>query len=152
MIKKYRVFDTNIFSSYKDQLTEAEKGKMALSLVVFYELTATKIYPQKRRIWDQVLQKHNQDNTLIVPNEKDWHICSRIVWMMHQQGESVPKDATAFQNDTLICQSALAFSDNPPLIVTENVKHFSLIAEYLNDSRKKGNSKLEIISAKEYFS
>ena len=97
-------------------------------------------------------QKHNQNKTLIIPNETDWRICSRIIWTMHQSGESVPKDATAIQNDALICQSVLAFSDNPPLIITENIKHFSVIAEYLNDSRKKGNPKLEIVGAKEYFS
>ena len=151
MSKKYRIFDTNIFSAYKKQLTEADRGKMALSLVVFYELTATKITPAKRKYWEEVLQAQHKRRTLVIPDETDWHICSRIIWLMHRNNESIGRDATALQNDALICQSALSFADDTPFIVTENIKHFSLIAEYLNDHRPSGQKKLEIISADEYF-
>lgn len=151
MTKKLRLFDTNIFSAYKKQLTEADKGKMALSLVVFYELTATKITPAKRKHWEEVMQLQHKRKTLISPNETDWHICSRTIWLMHRNNEGIGKAATALQNDALICQSALSFSPEPPLIVTDNLKHFSLIADYLNDTRKVGQKKLEIISADEYF-
>ena len=95
MNKKHPVFDTNIFSAYKKQLTEADKGKMALSLVVFYELTATKINSDKRRYWEELFKVHHKDKTLIVPSQEDWHLCSRTIWLMHRNNEGIGKDATA---------------------------------------------------------
>ena len=86
-----------------------------------------------------------------MPDQTDWHICSRIIWLMHRNNESIGRDATALQNDALICQSALSFSADTPFIVTDNIKHFSLLAEYLNDHRNTGQKKLEIISGDEYF-
>ncbi len=151
MSKKLRIFDTNIFSSYKKQLTDSDIVKMSLSLVVFYELTATKIYPDKRRYWDEVFEEQKKNKTLVSPNSTDWQICSRTIWLMHRNNEGIGKDATAMQNDALICQSALSFSDETPFIVTDNIKHFALLADYLNDTRKAGQKKLEIISADEYF-
>ena len=123
----------------------------ALSLVVFYELTATKITPRKRQDWEKFLREHHKAKTLVIPSMEDWRIASRLGWLMLQHHEKIPLTATGLQNDILICQSAASFSDDPPIIVTENIKHFSLIAAYINENRKKTPAKLTVVSAKEYF-
>lgn len=151
MERRLRIFDTNIFSSHKNKLTTGDYQKMALSLVVFYELTATKITPRKRQNWETLIREHHADKTLIVPSLEDWHIASRVVWMMHGNNESISISATSLQNDVLICQSAASFSKDPPIIVTQNLKDFSLIADYINRVRPGKSSKLIVQSAREYF-
>ncbi len=158
MKQRIRVFDTNTYSSYKNKITPLDVKNSALSSVVFYELTATKITSKKRRLWDSFFRYHAENKTLLVPTQEDWQICSRIIWQMHQNGESVPKSATIFQNDALICQSAISWHlENPAerapvAVVTENYKHFSLLADYLNKRLKRNEPKLLIVKAKDYFS
>lgn len=149
---KRRIFDANIFSAYRERLTEIDAGKTAFSLVVFYELTATKIYSSKRRHWEMVIGEHYENETLIIPSFEDWVLASRLVWKLIQEGEIHTNLAVALQNDALICVSAMSFSPVvPPVIVTDDTKHFRLIADYLNDRRKKDNGNLVIQSPKEYF-
>lgn len=158
MNHRTRIFDSNIFSGYKNKLKTQDFEKSALSSVVFYELTATKIDSAKRKFWDNLFRIHSAKNTLLVPTEEDWQICSRIIWQMHQNGESVPKAATAFQNDALICQSAISWHHAnstkraPCAVVTENHKHFFLIADYLNKRLNRNEPKLLVVKAKDYFS
>lgn len=157
MNQRIRIFDSNAYSSYKNKLRPSDIQNSALSMIVFYELTATKITSKKRRLWDGYFRFHQNNDTLITPNKEDWRICSQIIWQMHLNGESVPKPATALQNDALICQSAIAWHLENPLerppcaIITENFKHFSLIADYLNKRLKKNQPKLIIVPAKNYF-
>ena len=75
---------------------------------------------------------------------------------MHQNKENVPNDATAFQNDALICQSAISWqrahkNQSSCAIVTENTKHFLLLAEYLNERLLLDEPKLAVVPAKDYF-
>ena len=157
MNQRIRIFDSNIFSSYKNQLKPRDYTNSALSTIVFYELTATKIDSNKRKFWDSLFRVHFASQTLITPTKEDWRICSQIIWQMHLNGESVPKVATALQNDALICQSAISWhlenpDENPPCaVITENLKHFSLIADYLNKRLKKNQPKLLVVHAKNYF-
>lgn len=157
MNQRIRIFDSNIYSSYKNKIKPSDVQFLALSTIVFYELTATKIDSKKRRLWDSYFRSHQKNDTLITPTEEDWRICSQIIWQMHLNGESVPKPATALQNDALICQSAISWHlenpvERPPCaIISENFKHFSLIAEYLNNRLKKSEAKLIIVPAKNYF-
>ena len=158
MKQRIRIFDTNTYSSYKHKFKPSDVESSALSIIVFYELTATKIDSKKRRLWDDYFRFHQTNKTLLIPSEEDWKICSQIVWQMHRHGKSVPKAATAFQNDALICQSAVSWhlenpEERPPCaVVTENIRHFSLIADYLNKRLKKNQPKLLVVSAKDYFS
>jgi predicted nucleic acid-binding protein len=157
MNQRIKVFDANIYSSYKNRLKPSDLEKLALSTVVFYELTATKIISKKRRLWDDYFRFHQNNQTLITPTEDDWRVCSQIIWQMHLNGENLPKTATVLQNDALICQSAISWhlensTENPPCaIITENFKHFSLIADYLNRRLKKTEPKLVVVPAKNYF-
>jgi len=158
MKQRIRIFDTNTYSSYKHKIKPSDVEISALSIVVFYELTATKISSKKRRLWDGYFRHHQTNHTLIIPAQEDWRICSQIFWQMHRNGENIPKTATAFQNDALICQSAISWhlenpAERPPCaVITENLKHFSLIADYLNKRLKRNELKLIVVSAKDYFS
>ena len=157
MNQRIRLFDTNVYSSYKHKIKPSDVENLALSTIVFYELTATKIDSKKRRLWDSYFRFHQKNQTLITPTKEDWRICSQIIWQMHLNGESVPKVATALQNDALICQSAISWhlenpDENPPCaVITENLKHFSLIADYLNKRLKQNQPKLLVVQAKNYF-
>ncbi len=157
MNQRIRIFDSNAYSSYKNKLKPSDIQNSALSMIVFYELTATKITSKKRRLWDGYFRFHQSNDTLITPTKEDWRICSQIIWQMHLNGESVPKPATALQNDALICQSAISWhlanpAEHPPCaIITENFKHFSLIVDYLNRRLKKNQPKLLVVTAKNYF-
>ena len=158
MKQRSRIFDTNIYSSYKHKIKPSDVENSALSIVVFYELTATKINSKKRRLWDGYFRHHQTNDTLIIPTKDDWRICSQIVWQMHLNGEQIPKTATALQNDALICQSAISWhfenpGERPPCaIITENYKHFAMLADYLNKRLKNNESKIIVVSAKDYFS
>lgn len=158
MKQRIRVFDSNIFSGYKNNLKARDYNNSALSTIVFYELTATKIDSTKRKFWDSLFRVHTANQTLLIPTKEDWRICSQIVWQMHRNGENIPKTATAFQNDALICQSAISWHlENPAVrppcaVITENLKHFSMLAEYLNKRLKRNEAKLIVVSAKDYFS
>ena len=157
MNNRIRIFDSNIFSTYKNHLKPRDYNNSALSTIVFYELTATKIDSTKRKFWDSLFRIHSSNQTLITPTAQDWKICSQILWQMHSNGESVPKTPTALQNDALICQSAISWhlenlAERPPCaIITENYKHFLLIADYLNRRLKKNQPKLLVVNAKNYF-
>ena len=157
MNSRIRIFDSNIFSTYKNRLKARDYNNSALSTIVFYELIATKIDSTKRKFWNSLFRVHSSNQTLITPTAQDWQICSQILWRMHLNGENIPKTPTVLQNDALICQSAIFWylenpDERPPCaIITENYKHFSLIAEYLNKRLKRNQPKLLIVNAKYYF-
>ena len=65
MKQRIRVFDSNIFSGYKNNLEARDYNNSALSTVVFYELTATKIDSTKRKFWDSLLRVHIANRTLL---------------------------------------------------------------------------------------
>ena len=47
MKQRIRIFDTNTYISYKHKIKPSDVEISALSIVVFYELTATKISSKK---------------------------------------------------------------------------------------------------------
>lgn len=152
-----RIFDTNVYSTFKNKLKPKDTFNSALSIICFYELTATPINRKRRKIYTVLLKNYQDFDALITPTENDWRVCSQAIWQMHENKEAVPKDATALQNDVLICQSAiswyLADETRPPcVIVTENTRDFDLIAAYLNERLDKDMPKLLVVRASAYFS
>jgi hypothetical protein len=134
-----------------------------LSLVVWYEITATPIYQKKRTAWEQILNQKQQKNLLAAPTFADWHKSSRLIWEIQKSKRlSIPKDATAWQNDMLICHSAFEwyksdYQNHPPiLIVTDNIKDFAkcldaLHRHYAQEIKKNGLVKIELVSGDDYF-
>lgn len=155
-MRRIRIFDANVFSTHKNALTSNDYFNSALSVVVYYELTATKIESKKRRFWNKIVDFHRSQDTLLSPTADDWRVCSQMIWQMHQNRENVPSEATAFQNDALICQSAISWqradkNQRSCAIITENTKHFLLLAEYLNERLLLAEPKLVVVDAKDYF-
>jgi hypothetical protein len=129
---------------------------MLFPLVVYYELSATKVGEKRRQNLDQLRTLHEKNNTLLVPTKHDWIVAASVVWQLHQRRRTdLPDSATFLQNDVLICRNAHSWLQKNIgqncFIVTENIAHFQLIADCLNEPTKKSGRKLKIISGDDYF-
>ncbi|MCA1623363.1 MAG: hypothetical protein LC778_06095 [Acidobacteria bacterium] len=161
MSKRHRphgkpVFDTNIYSAYREKIEAEDLAQTLFPLVVYYELSATKISQRRKQKLDQFRQLHDRNKTLLTPTKDDWIAAASIVWQLHQRRrKDLPDSATFLQNDALICQMAHIWLQKNLgqncFIVTENISHFRLIADCLNESAKKSGRKLKVISGDDYF-
>lgn len=140
------VFDTQIFSSYRQYLTRKDFGKMSLSVLVLYELVARPIRQEDFEVFDQLREKYKNLNCLIVPTYDDIWTSAQAVRKMrldeqrrHKGTTPAMENATAFQNDALIARSAFK---NKCYVVTANVKDFSSLRKYL---------RFEFCSPEDYF-
>lgn len=140
------IFDMNVFVEYKKILTEKDIAKMALSVVVLYELTATTIDKsewQQFTAWRKAFTKLDR---FLVPNYEDWYESAKIASRIRHGEKSKAKGKTPknpntqkLQNDILIARTAFA---NKFFVVTSNLEDFQKIQQFLD---------VEIVSAKEYF-
>lgn len=129
------VFDTQIFSSYRQYLTRKDIGKMSLSILVLYELVARPIRQEVFEVFDQWRETAIKDSRLIVPTYDDIWTSAQAVRKMrlaeqrqHKGITPAMENAAAFQNDALIARSA--FKKNC-FVVTANIKDFSTLRKYL---------------------
>lgn len=98
-----------------------------------------------------------------MPTIADWTKAANLVWRMRKSEENLQTSGTALQNDVIICRSIMRWNDEdynskrPETrhIITNNINDYHLIAKYLNrqsnDIKNKKLSRLEIISANDYF-
>lgn len=129
------VFDTQIFSSYRQHLTKKDFGKMSLSIFVLYELVARPIRQEEFEVFNQMREKYKNLNRLIIPTYDDIWTAAQAVRKMrldeqrrHKGTTRAMENAAAFQNDALIARSA--FKKNC-FVVTANVKDFSRLRKYM---------------------
>ena len=152
----FPVFDTNIYSAHSKKAKHKDFHNALFPLVVYYELTAAKISQRRKQTLDALRLFHDKNKTLLTPTKDDWIAAASIVWQLHKrQRTDLPDSATFLQNDALICRTAhLWLQKNPEqncFIVTENISHFQLIADCLNEPTKKSGRKLKIVSGDDYF-
>ncbi len=152
----FPIFDTNIYSSQREKSKPEDFNKALFPLVVYYELAATKISQRQKQTLDALRLFHEKNKTLLTPTKDDWIVAASVVWQLHQRRRTdLPDSATFLQNDALICRTAhVLLQKNPEqncFIVTENISHFQLIADCLNEPAKKSGRKLKIISGDDYF-
>ena len=140
------IFDTNIFTAYKDRLVKRDFGEMALSIVVWYELTATTIDQTAWQLYESWRVAAHQEDRLLTPTMNDWRESAKLVARVRFDDKRkahglTPKDAhaTQLQNDALIARAAYlkGFS-----VVTENVDDFQKLQRFL---------KFDLVPAKDYF-
>ena len=140
------VFDTDVFIRYRDFITDDDIRRMALSVVVLFELTATTTSPADLKHYENLKRQYEKDKLLLVPTLSDWWECARAISRV-RHGQKLashgrtPRDPKAqrLQNDALIARTAQV---SDCYVVTANVKDFR---------RLKPRLKFWLVSAEEYF-
>jgi predicted nucleic acid-binding protein len=147
--QKYPLFDTNSIIEYR-QTIENEKnllGKMRLSMVVYYELTATTIDNSMLKFYDKWFKLFDNDNLLLTPAKTDWYETAKLIRRLrfgeksasHGKTPKMP-NAQKLQNDALIARTAWT---NDCFVVTTDVDDFEHFLPFMKN--------LIIISAEDFF-
>ena len=137
---KSPVFDTSVFSSYKQQI-EKQIGFSLVATVVLYELAATNIDSstfQKYERWRGLLANNGQ---LLCPTANDWWETAKTVRRLYLKKSAPVSKLRTLQNDALIARLAVK---NGGFVVTMNVDDFELIAKEM--------PRLEVVPADYFFS
>ena len=102
------------------------------------ELTAAAEDQSRRKFYERAFRQYQKDNSLIVPNDDDWLLASRILYLLTharkraQKGKLKQLPPGASQRlalDVLIAVSARRWDAQ---VVTENWSDFKAIQRYCN--------------------
>jgi predicted nucleic acid-binding protein len=135
----YFTYDTSVIISRKitDDLREMPQNFL-MSAVVLMELTASSVDYSVRKHFEQVFYHFRRDKLLIVPNDEDWLLAAKIMFLMAQgrrrdgRGKLKRLPPGASQRlalDVLIAVSARRWKAQ---VVTENWTDFKAIQRYCN--------------------
>lgn len=147
---KFPLFDTSAVIQYREEISSSKNliGKMRLSMVVYYELTATTIDKSHLKLYEKWHKSFYKDGFLLTPTMTDWYETAKVIRRLRFGEKSAShgktpklKDAHKLQNDALIARTAWT---NDCFVVTTDVDDFSLFLPFMK--------KLEIVSAKDFFS
>jgi len=126
-------YDTSVIISRK--VTDLPGG-FFMSAVVLMELAASARDEKQRKIFERLFRQYQQDNSLIVPDESDWFLASRILYWLTQgrrrtsKGKLKRLPTGASQRmalDVLIAVSARRWRAT---VVTENWDDFKAIQRF----------------------
>src|SRR5436190_11830519 len=120
----YFTYDTSVFISRKlTDFTSMPRGFL-MSAVVLMELTASADDRSRRKFYEQTFRQQQKDNLLIVPNDEDWLLASKVLYLLthvrRQKGKFQRLPPGASQRlalDALIAVSARRWKAQ---VVTEN--------------------------------
>ena len=134
----YFTYDTSVIVSRKvTDLMQMPDGFL-LSGVVLLELTASAIDDSHRKVFELAFRQYQQNSQLIVPNEDDWLLASKILFLLaharsrERKGklQRLPRGVSQhLALDVLIAVSARRWKAQ---IVTENWADFKAIQRYCN--------------------
>ena len=146
---KFPLFDTSSVVQYRKEISESKVliSKLRLSMVVFYELTATTINSSDLQLYEKWLKIAVENERLITPAKTDWYETAKVIRRLRFGEKSAShgktpklKHAQKLQNDALIARTAWT---NECFVVTADVDDFSLFLPYMKN--------LEIVSTKDFF-
>jgi len=146
---KFPLFDTGAIIQYRREIQSSKNliSKMRLSMVVFYELTATTIDQSHLKLYENWRILFNQQGLLFTPTMLDWNETAKLIRRLRfgQKTAShgkTPKlnHAHELQNDALIARTSRL---HDCYIVTTDVDDFSHFLPFMK--------KLEIVSADDFF-
>ena len=129
----YFTYDTSVIISKKLDDLPDRTSSFLLSAVVLMELSASAKDQKQRKIYERLFQTYGDDNTLIVPNEDDWMLASKVLYWLTQEkrkssGGKLPKlqpgNSQRMALDTLLAVSARRWKT---AVVTENWRDFKSI-------------------------
>ena len=134
----YFTYDTSVIISRKLSNLDEMPQDFLMSAVVLMELTAAAEDESRRKFYERAFRDYQKDDSLIVPNDDDWLLASRILYLLtharrrSQKGKLKPLPPGASQRlalDVLIAVSARRWEAQ---VVTENWKDFKAIQRYYN--------------------
>jgi len=134
----YFTYDTSVFISRKLTDFHDLPKNLVMSAVVLMELTASAHDDSRRKLYEQTFRRCQKDKLLIVPNEEDWLLTSKILFLLthgrrrSQKGKLKRLPQGASQHlalDVLIAVSARRWNAQ---VVTENWADFKAIQRYCN--------------------
>jgi predicted nucleic acid-binding protein len=135
----YFTYDTSVIVSRKN-IGDLRKmpQDFLMSSVVLMELTAGAADASIRKAYEQVFHQYRRDKLLIVPNDDDWLLTAKIMFLLAQgrrrdgkgRLERLPPGASQrLALDVLIAVSARRWKAQ---VVTENWADFKAIQRYCN--------------------
>ena len=109
-----------------------------MSAVVVMELAASAVDESVRKTYEQVFHQYRRDKLLIVPNDEDWLLAGKIMFLLTQGRKREnrgklrrlpPGASQRLALDVLIAVSARRWRAQ---VVTENWTDFKMIQRYCN--------------------
>ena len=144
----YFTYDTSVIISRKFIDLHSRAKDLVLSSVVFLELIASANDDSERKFYEGFFHKYEQDGTLIVPNEADWLLASKILFWLTRRRRRVdggklrrldPGMSQRMALDALIAASARRWK---AAVVTDNWDHFKAIQYFCG---------VKLIKASDFF-
>jgi|SRR5215216_1976872 len=134
----YFTYDTSVFISRGVTDFHEMPQRFLWSAVVVMELMAAARDETSRKVLEQVCRRYRDNNLLIVPNEDDWLLASKVLYLLtharkrSQKGKLqrlAPGASQRLALDVLIAVSARRWKAQ---VVTENWTDFKAIQRYCN--------------------
>jgi predicted nucleic acid-binding protein len=109
-----------------------------MSAVVLMELIAGADDESRRKFYEEIFRQYKKRNLLIVPNEDDWLVAAKILFLLTQSRKRLqrgklkrlpPGASQRLALDVLIAVSARRWKAQ---VVTENWTDFKAIQRYCN--------------------
>ena len=143
----YFTYDTSVIISKRVTLPD-NSNNFLISSVVLLELMASASDDSRRRFYERVYTDYQRDNSLIVPNDDDWLIASKVLYWLTQGRRRVSKGrlprlapgvSQRLALDALIAASARRWKAT---VVTDNWNDFAAIKRFCN---------VRVLKASEFF-
>ena len=80
----YFTYDTSVIISKKLDDLPGRMSSFLLSAVVLMELSASAKDKTQRKVYEQLFRDYSRDKSLIVPNEDDWLLASKVLYWLTQ--------------------------------------------------------------------
>ena len=134
----YFTYDTSVIIARKRTVLHKMPQNLLMSSVVLMELIGRSGDITERKRLEHLFRQYQKDNLLIVPNDDDWLLASKILYLLTQarkraeQGKLKRLPPGASQRlalDVLIAVSARRWKAQ---VVTENWADFKAIQRYCN--------------------
>ena len=144
----YFTYDTSVCISRKLINFQEMPESFRMSAVVLMELTAGARDESRRKSYERFFRQYQKDNSLIVPNDEDWILTSRVLFLLTKSRQRLeygklkrlpPGASQRLALDVLIAVSARRWKAQ---VVTENWTDFKAIQRYCNTT---------IIKAAQFF-
>jgi len=144
----YFTYDTSVCISRKLINFQEMPESFRMSAVVLMELTAGARDESRRKSYERFFRQYQKDNSLIVPNDEDWILTSKVLFLLTKSRQRLeygklkrlpPGASQRLALDVLIAVSARRWKAQ---VVTENWTDFKAIQRYCNTT---------IIKAAQFF-
>ena len=143
---QYFTYDTSVIISRKLFDLRDMPANFLASSVVLMELAGGAVDVSRRKAYEQLFRQYQNANLLIVPNDDDWFLASKILFLLTharkrlQKGKLqrlAPGASQRLAFDVLIAVSARRWKAQ---VVTENWTDFKAIQRYCNTTVIKATS------------